>query len=289
MSTAHNFTSPVGRLVGGDVFKPRTKDFDGRPLMTRNNEPRVEYVVQIAFPKSDPDTEQMRAKIYQAAAEGFPTLFPGGQCSLPSFSFKWVDGDSTTPNQRGTIPSTKEGYAGHWVLTFKSAFAPQVFGQKQEPIADPSAIKRGDYVRVGVSCRGNESQSKPGVYLNHSMLQLCGYGEAISTGPDAAVVFAEDYHLPPGASATPVAPSAVPGASPPAPPAGIPTPAAVPAPAAPAGAPAPVPFGAPSAVPPAPPPPAAARQMAPGCPFTYEALVAQGWSDEQMRAAGHLA
>lgn len=312
-AASHNFTTPVGRLVGGDVFTARDKDFDGRPLTTRDGKPRAEYIIQVAFPKTDVKTNEMLQQIYRIAQEAFPTMFQNGQCIVPTFSFKWQDGDSQIPNMRGTKPAEREGFPGHWVLTFKSSFAPKVYGQNHEPITDANAIKRGDWVRVGVTCRGNDQQSKPGVYLNHSMLQLCGYGEAIQSGPDAATVFAEPYQLPAGASATPVAPAGVapggaptPGAPPPGAPAmppGVGAPVAPPVAAPPPGvaqAPTPAPgFGAPSSVPPMPAPGAApapgappappAKQTVAGCPHTYEALVAAGWSDDQMRQAGYLA
>jgi hypothetical protein len=290
--------------VGGDLFTPRDKDFDGRPLTDRQNNPRVEYVVQLALPKSDPATEEFRALVYKEAVESFPTLFPGGQPSpqAATFSYKWTDGDSTTPNARGKIPSQREGYPGHWILTFRSSFAPDVVGQAKEPITDPRGLKRGDYIRIAGTCKGNGSQSKPGVYLNQSLVQLCGYGEAISSGPDVDTAFAEAPKLPAGASATPVAPGPMPGAPTPGAPApapgGVPAGAAAPVPAsapapAPAGVPGPAPLPAPGfgATPPAPAPPAPAAagpQTKPGCPYTYESLKAQGWTDDQMRQQGYL-
>lgn len=42
---------------------------------------------------------------------------------------------------------------------------------------------------------------------------------------------------------------------------------------------------APPALPPA---PAAGPQMAPGCPYSYDALRNAGWTDQQMRGAGYL-
>jgi hypothetical protein len=306
MTTTQTFTTPPGRLVGGSVFQSHDKGFDGQPLTTRGGDPRVEYVLVVAFRKDNPDTEAMRGLIYTVAAGAFPTLFPNNQCVMPTFSFKWTDGDSNVPNQRGNKPCDKEGYPGHWVLTFKSSFAPSAFGQALEPlVADQKAIKRGDYVRVEVSCKGNGNQQKPGVYLNHMKVQLCGYGEEISSGTDAATAFGSTYALPAGASATPMAPvggmpgqAPVPGAAP----AGMPAPAPGAAPAAaPAGMPAPAPgqapapspgFGAapppPSAAPPAPPPPTT-KQTVPGCEHTYESLSAGGWTEDQMRAAEFLA
>lgn len=298
-NNAHNFTTTVGRLVGGDLFLGRDKDLEGRPLTTSDGKPRVEFVVVVAFPKTDPKTEELRGEIYRAGMEGFPAHFPNGQCTLPTFSFKWTDGDSQVPNQRGTKPCDKEGYPGNWVITFKGSFAPKVYNANNEQILDPKAVKRGDYVRVAGSARANGKQTKPGVYVNHSLIQLCGYGEEISSGPDAATAFAAPAHLPAGASATPVAPSGgmpAPDGVPMPAPAGVPTPGSAPAPmpgfgAVPQGVPA---NGAPPIAPAplAPPPPAAAppvKTTKPGCPHTYEQLVAAGWNDEQMRAAGHLA
>lgn len=321
-----NFTTPVGRLVGGDVFKPRTKDFDGRPLMTKNNEPRKEYVVQVAFDKNDQATQEMWAQVYAVAQESFPSLFSNG--APPGFSFKVQDGDDRTPNMRGNIPAEKDGFPGCLVFTFKTSFAPTVVDQHKNPITDPNMIKRGYYIRLSVSCKGNGSQSKPGVYLNQSLVQLCGYGEEIASGPDPDQAFAEPAHLPAGASTTPVAPAGgvpgappaagtppAPGAAPAAPPAPGGAPAAPPAPGAapaapaappaPGGAPAPVPgFGMqpgaqppaapPAAAPPAqpaPPPaqPAAAQyKTKPGSP-TYESMIGAGWTHEQIQNAGYLA
>ena len=100
MSSLRNITTPVGRLVGGSVFKYRDKDFDGRPLMTRDNKPRVEYVLLVAFPKTDPEVNAMYSEIAAVAQESFPSLFVNGQAPA-GFSFKMTDGDSTIPNAKG--------------------------------------------------------------------------------------------------------------------------------------------------------------------------------------------
>jgi len=295
--TTHSFTTPVGRFVGGDLFTPRTKDFDGRPMTTRDGQPRSEYICQVAFPKSDAGTETIRREIFSAAVEAFPALFPGGQPGPQAavFSYKWTDGDDQNPNMRGVKPCDREGFPGHWVLTFKSSFAPQIFDQNIAPIVDPKAIKRGDYVRVAATCKGNGQANKPGVYLSHSMVQLMGYGEAIKSGPDAAAAFAAPAALPPGASTTPVAPSTpMPGTALGGVPGPAPTPprATPPMPGAPGPAPTPAPGFGSTAAPAPPPPPAAAPagpQTLPGCPHTYAELSAGGWTDEQMRTKGWLA
>jgi len=296
MTSSCTFTTPVGRFVGGDLFTPRDEDMFGKPLTTQKGEPRVEYVIQVAFPKSDPAISSIWQQIYNVAKEGFPSLFASGQPPA-GFSFKMVDGDSTIPDQRGRKPVEKEGYAGHLVLTFKSSFAAKVYDQHVNPILDPKTIKRGDYIRVNAICKSNGSVSKPGVYLNHTMVQLCGYGEEISVGPDAHQVFAETAQLPVGASVTPVAPAHLPSNGAPAagtafaPPVTAPPPVAAPPAMPQLGAPVPhLGFGMPqniTAPAPPPPPPPVAKQTKPGAP-SYEALVQAGWTEQHMRQAGYI-
>lgn len=322
MSEKFEFTTPVGRLVGGDLFVPREKDFHGQPLMTKDGKPRKDYIIQLALRKDDPAVQQFWSQVYQVGASSFPSLFSTGQAP-PGFSFKMTDGDSRQPNKQGRIPAEREGYPGHYVFTFKSNFAPTIVDRnKMQVTPEQKAVKRGDYIRIGGTCTGNKQQNNPGVYLNASMVQICGFGEEIRTGPTADELFADDIQLPAGASATPTAPTAPlpggaapPAPTPPAPPAGtVPAPTPVPAPA-PGAAPAPVPpngaappppngAGAPAPMPgfgtqqpgtapvaPAPPAPAPAagpKQTKPGSPYTYEQLAAQGWTEDDMRAQGYL-
>ncbi len=298
--------TPVGRLVAGDVFKANTTDPQGNPLTIKSGpnagQPRTEYFFAVAIPKTDPtyNTEVM-AKLQTAAQAGFPTMFGAdGQCVRPDFAWKIVDGDSNIPNQNNTIPNTKEGYPGHWVLSFKGGFAPKVYTKGGEAvITDPTQIKKGYYVRVYGRVGANGNQQKPGVYLNPSMVELVGYGEEIISGPDGGAVFGGTpaANLPAGASATPLAgtPIAAPGAVPGAVPAATPAPAAVPN-----AMPAPVATTPAPGVPAATPAPAAAtpapdflnpQNAAPvgpkmylvnGQQFSEDQLKANGWTDEQI-------
>jgi hypothetical protein len=45
--------------------------------------------------------------------------------------------------------------------------------------------------------------SNPGVYLNHDMIALSGYGDLIASGPNVSEAGFGGAALPPGASATP--------------------------------------------------------------------------------------
>jgi hypothetical protein len=285
--------TPVGRIVAGDVFKANTTDAQGRPLTIKSGpnagQPRTEYYFALAIPKTDPsyDAEVMQ-KLQAAAKAGFPTMFDAnGQCVRPDFAWKVVDGDSNIPNQNNTIPSSKEGYPGHWVLSFKGGFAPKVYSKGGESvITDPEQVKRGYYVRVYGSVAANGDMQKPGVYLNPNMVELVGYGDEINSGPDGAAVFggAPAANLPAGASATPLA------GTPMATPSNMPA-----APAAPAAAPMP------SNVQPAqdflnpPAAPVAPTSPAPAAPKTYnvggqeytaEQLKAGGWTDAQIATLG---
>lgn len=256
------FTTPVGRLVQGDLDEPQTKDAQGnlRVVKTGPNagQPNPQYFCAVAFPKADPHGEfaALWGQMQKQAAQDFPNLFPNAQtgdftCAHPNFSFKMIDGDGRDSN--GKSNAEKEGFAEHWVLRFASSYPPRLFHAGRyaahEQIQEKGAIKRGYFVRVNGAMDGNGNAQRPGLYLNLDMVELSAYGPEIVSGPSADEAFSGGpANLPQGASATPVGgPPATPGA-----PSAGPTPAtpgappsAAPAPA-PTTAPAPVPTGAPA-------------------------------------------
>jgi hypothetical protein len=242
--------TPVGRLVGGSVSKPKTTDYDGNPLVTKTGpnagQPRQDYSFGVAFTKGDPAVETMLATIHATAAEAWP----GGESRRPGFATKITDGDSTELNKAGRRPCDHEGYPGHWVLWFSSGQAPTLYtpgGKETIPLAE--GIHLGYYVRVFGSVVGNANARNPGMYLNHRFVERVAFGEVIQVGPDAASVFAAPVtSLPAGARTTPAAPASAPPM----------TPAAPPPPPAPAG---PV-----------------RRRHPSGMVYTEEQLRASGWS-----------
>lgn len=213
----NDILTPVGRLVQGDCFEGQTKDAEGKPLVVREGpnagKERTTFFMALAIPKTEPTYAALWAQIHGEAARSFPTLFDAqGNCSLSTFAFKVRDGDSTIPNQSGKRPCDLEGFPGHWILNFSGGFAPKVYRKGgQELVQSPEEVKRGYYVRIAGSVAGNGSLLRPGVYLNHSMVELCGYGTEIYSGPDPAL-FGESpaAALPAGASATPLAPTSPP-------------------------------------------------------------------------------
>ncbi len=289
--TKLRFTTPVGRMVQGDVDTPQDKDAQGAPRVVKTGpnagQPNPQYFLAVAFPKADPQGEfsQFYGLLLQKAAQDFPNLFPNAAagdyaCVHPQFSFKVIDGDGR--DQNGKLNSEKEGFAGHWVVRFASGFPPRIFDAGRygphDQIQEKGFIKRGYYVRVSGTVEGNANATRPGLYLNVDMVERSAFGPEIVGGPDAADVFGGGpAALPAGASATPVGAPAAPAApgapayAPPAAPGNAPAaPVAPPLPAA--ASPAPANPAAPPAAPAAPytgymasPTPAAAPP-APGAP-----------------------
>jgi hypothetical protein len=287
------FTTPIGRLVWGSVSKAQTKDADGKPLVIKTGpdagKPTQRYAFGLAIPKG-PETHWNQtpwgALIWNTAI----AAWPAGQTGQPTFAWKVTDGDSQIPNRRNNKPCDQEGYKGHWILSFSSSYPPSTHNANGTAPVPATDIKTGFYVQVAASVGGNDSIQNPGVYLNHSMVALAGFGAEITSGPDpTAAGFGAGVVAPVGMSAVPVAGLPATGA---APAAAAPLPAA-PLPAAPVAAPVPVvPSAAilsPPAAPAAPPPPPAGPTVIPakaGAGVTWEMLAAKGWTEPVARQHG---
>lgn len=299
MSTQrYDFTTPVGRLVGGSIYKVKDKDHLGQPRTVKNGpnagQPLLTFDFAVAIPKipgqhwsqyprQNPQQPSWGEAIYAAGSTAFPQAV-----QRPDFAWKVIDGDSTIPNKNNKRPCDIEGYAGHWVLWFSSSTPPQCWNANgTQRLVEENAIKPGYYVQVMGNATSNKSQQSPGVFVNHSMVALSGFGPEISMGPDVSMAgFGQGVQLPPGASTTPVG-----GFVPPAPA----TAAAVPPmPAAPVPVtPAPAFVAAAGAMMPPPPPvpvpvPAGPRMTAKAAGATYESMIQGGWTDDLLREHGYL-
>jgi hypothetical protein len=327
MSATTVFTTPVGRLVYGSLYKPRDKDAQGNPLTIKSGpnvgKPKVEYGFGIAIPKG-PEQHWAQTEWGQKIWGVGHTAFPGGQTTQrEDFAWKVMDGDSTKLNKNNKRPCDQEGFKGHWILKFSSSYPPKIYrpnGQgAYEQLVEQDAIKNGYYVQVNGTVGGNNSPQTPGVYLNHSMVCFSGYGAEITSGPDVNQAGFGQAPLPPGASQIPLAanvplPSAptipaIPGAPmmPPAPmlPAAYPSAPVVANPViAPSVVPNPYPIpgmvAAPAAVPL---PPAMAPVTVPAPPLdnearmtpkaraegqTYAGMIGGGWNEALMIQHGYL-
>lgn len=277
------FTTGAARIVWGNplIAKPKT-DQNNRPVLDDQGKPIMQWSFGIAIPKAE------AAGLYQAMQAEAATLYPQG---VPqNFAWKFKDGDGL--DDQGKPFSTREGYAGHIVLSVSTeSFAPRVVRLNGGAYSDMTdGVKTGDYVRVALTLKAHSGKanvrgSVPGLYMNPQMVEFLGYGEAIINGPDAMTVFGgQQVALPPGASAVPLAP---PGAMPGAPAPYPTTPGAMPgapafAPAA--GYPSANPAGYPAA--PATPPTTAYPSNVPPAPPAHD-FVRNAQQPQQHQQPGH--
>lgn len=271
------FTTPVGRLVSGSIYRGRDKNAEGAPLVYKTGadagKPRLEFYAGLAIPKGAEQhwsATPWGALIWAAGHAGQATAG-----SNPKFAWKVIDGDSQIPNSKNNRPCDREGWPGNWVLQFSSSYAPTVYNRDgTAKIVEPDHVKLGYYVQIAGDVGFNNSPQQPGVYLNASMVALSAFGEEIYVGQDASAAGFGAAPLPAGAMATPPAGFVAP----------VPVAVAPPQPTMPPV----VPNAQFTAVPPAPaaivpppvPPAAPVRQMtAAAAGATYEAMIAAGWND----------
>lgn len=272
MGKSINITTPVARLIGGDLYTPETKDYDGKPLTMKDKiTPRVDFSFGVAIPKTPGVThwanEAWGGPIWALGNEAFTN----GETQRPDFAWKITDGDSQIPNKRGRKPADREGYPGHWVIWFSGGYAPTIYNANgTEKILEKDAVKPGYYVQVFGNITDNKPSQSPGMYINHTYVAYAAYGPEIVVGPDvSAAGFGVGAVLPPGATLAPVV-GAFNVAAPPVPgvPVVVPNIPVVPNPAI-------------LNVPVVPAPPAAPVKnltaLAQGA--TYEQLLAKGWTD----------
>lgn len=319
MASRTNITTPVGRIVAGNLYTPNTKDFDGKPLVVKTGanigQARSDFFFAIAIKK---EAEQhwaqtaWGAEIWRVGHTAFPQA-----AQSPTFAWKIDDGDSQVPNKRGKKPCDNEGWRGHWILKFSGGFAPKVYreeaGGGYVQLTESDYVKPGHFVQVLCTVDGNGNQNNPGVYLNHSMVCFRAFGPEISFGPNVNEAGFGAAPLPAGATLTPPA-SAIPmpaaAAALPSAPAAIPAPIAsipvtpnpqflqVPATGVPAAT-LPSPIAAvPSPVPAVPvvptmPVPIASPSSGPKMTAkaegsSYQAFISAGWTDANLIANGYM-
>lgn len=198
-----NLTTPVGRIVQGDLSKPQpVLDNAGKQKVGRDGQPMIQHYFALAIPKTPGHTHWAQTdwgkQIWDEGNRAHPNFAPH-----PTFSWKIEDGDSAIPNKKGKLNRDREGFPGHWVLKFRSGFLPKTYNADGSAPVPADSLKCGYYAQVNCSVAGNTGES-PGVYLNPNMVALSGYGPEIIAGPDAAEAGFGAAPLPPGASATPV-------------------------------------------------------------------------------------
>lgn len=213
---AINFTTPVGRIVQGELSKAQpVLDDNGTQKLTRDGLPAIQHFIALAIPKVPGHTHWAQTdwgkQVWDEGNRAHPTFAPH-----PSFSWKIEDGDSTAPNKVGKKNADREGFPGSWILRFRSSFLPKTYNADGSAPIPAENFKCGYYAQVNCTVTGNTGKS-PGVYLNPNMVALSGYGEEIIAGPDAKEAGFGAAPLPPGASATPLGGFVAPAVTPPVP------------------------------------------------------------------------
>lgn len=258
MSSENEVLFPVGRLVAGSMSSGRTEDYYGKPLTNKDGSAATDYSFGVAYAKHA--GFDWRQEPWGQRLVGIATAaFPQGQPLNPAFAWKTHDGDSQIPNKKGHKPCENEGWPGHWIVFFSSRYAPKTLTANGVGSVDAASVKPGHYVEVLGDIRGNGSTESPGVYVNHVFVAHSAPGIEIQLSklPDPSTVGFGKASLPAGAGA-------------------IPESRLAPAPAG-TAPPMPVPV-APHAAILAPPPPL--HVMLPKASgVTYEAFLAQGWTD----------
>lgn len=274
---------PPGRMIGGNLDKlyPRT-EANGQPKLGKDGNPEMECAFGVAIPKAGETAWQQTpwgATIYHTGAAAHPNLV-----ASPSFSWKITDGDSTLPNKRGKRPCDQAGHVGNWVIWFKQGWLPKRCNADGSVELPDGSIVAGYYVQVFGSVAGNKlvPNGTPGVYLNPIAVALLGEGDKIATDVDTKAVGFGAAALPVGAR--PVAAVAPQFAAAPNAGGGY----QAPAPASPATANVPpiVPNHAILSIPPA--PPAGPQMTAEAAGVPYASFIAQGWTDDALRAQGYM-
>lgn len=204
--------SPVGRIIWGSVSELNTRQMDGKP------EPDVEkhaYTFGLAIRKDDPGVGTLLQTFYQHAVAGYPNnqmmanrIAQEWQSGFAGAAFRFKVKDGDRPEQRtGKLNPNAQGC---WVIACKTKI-PIKCANAQNVEIDPKTVERGYFVEVALSIAANEkTDNTAGLYVNPMVVRLLAFGEKIMGGisiEDAFAGHAAPTQLPPGASATPVAPA----------------------------------------------------------------------------------
>ncbi len=198
--------TPVGRIVGGHPMTKRIikDDKTGKPALNDDGDQKFNFYIGLAIPKTpgqDWKQTEWGAQIQAVAVADWPN----GEHMQPTFAWKITDGDSIIPNKAGKLPSSKEGFPGHWIINLSTGLPIKCFHtgkfNPMDQIQDEKMIKPGDYIRVMMRVKGNNPSQSPGVYLNPQVVEVVQAGEriALETEIDAAAAFAVPPVMPAGA------------------------------------------------------------------------------------------
>lgn len=158
--------TPVGRLVYPYLHKPD----EGRQYSDGK------FKTDIIFPKETWKEEGIH--LVKAIVQVGREYFGNPKLQLKDFKNPIKDGDE----------KSLEHYKGHYVITPKSQFKPEIVGPDKQKFTDDriERIKGGDYARLVVSVFPYEQQGG-GVTLGLDVVQFAKEGEALGGGRTAQI------------------------------------------------------------------------------------------------------
>lgn len=196
---ALNISTPVGRLVQGDLYKKNAAPKQGNQpqKLDANGQPVKSWYVALAIPKNDPAWPAFKATIDAETRAAWPNFFDAaGNLISNTFSNKITDGDAV--DKYGKPNATKEGFAGCWVMKVGSQLenGPRVLAWNAQMGAwvESTTVKIGDYASVNFDYATNNASgtNTPGMYANPKMVAFEREGAKIEqqdSGPSAAEAF----------------------------------------------------------------------------------------------------
>jgi hypothetical protein len=274
---AVNFTTPKGRMVGGDAYKmtQNTDSKTGQPKLRQDGSPMMSSYIALAIPKNDPAWSAFKAMCDAEALKAWPN----GQTQHPQFASKIEDGDSTIPNKKGKRNADREGFPGHWIVKFGSGYAPKVvYWDNNRGWVESTGghVKLGDFISVAGTIDSNKSAESPGMYMNLNQVAFEREGPAITVGIDPNDAFGSrgpGNGAPAGTSQTAGAATTQSSGT--------------------AGGGSYSGYMDTDAPPPpgddAPPPPSGPQMTEKAQGKSYESFTAKGWTDAQLRQHGYIA
>lgn len=149
MATSTYILSPELRMVSGDPFKPNTTDKMGNPKTVKNGpnagQPTQDFPISGAIAKTNPLAMPFLMSLAQVAASAKPALFPQGVKQPPANmppktpeelarefgcahpKYALKIQDGDGWDGDGKPNSVKEGHAGHWIIKMSQPSQPKVF------------------------------------------------------------------------------------------------------------------------------------------------------------------
>ena len=159
MATSQFTITPVARLAFPALATPKA-----------NQQGKEKYGCVLLFDKATSNLDELKALGAGVVKEQWPDA-----AKRPKLRNPVKDGD--VPNSMGNIPN---GYAGCWVVSCSSNYAPGLVNQQAKKVLDASMFYPGCYVYAQVNAYSYANSGNVGVSFGLSALQFVRDGEKLA-------------------------------------------------------------------------------------------------------------